>query len=159
MEDPDVRCRLVAQEVNHGDGPTDAFHAATPPLESKRLLFSQWATERKRHGQHLKISCVDIRKAYFNGKPNRSLYVRLPPELGLPRNVLGKLVRCMYETRDAGAIWEPCYVDCLVGMGFEQGLGSPCCFYPRSGKFWWSSMGKISPHWALTSHSTNMKPV
>ena len=129
LDNPDVRCRLVAQEVNHGDGPTDAFYAATPPLESKRLLFSQWATERKRDGRHLKISCVDIRKAYFNGKPNRSLYVRLPPELGLPRNVLGKLVRCMYGTRDAGAIWETCYVDCLVGMGFAQGLGSPCCFY------------------------------
>ena len=128
-ENPDVRCRLVAQEVNHGDGPTDAFYAATPPLEAKRMLFSQWATERKRQGRHLKISCVDIKKAYFNGKPKRNLYVRLPPELGLPRGTLGKLMRCMYGTRDAGAIWEQCYVDCLVGMGFAQGLGSPCCFY------------------------------
>ena len=25
LSDPDVRCRLVAQEVNHGDGPSDAF--------------------------------------------------------------------------------------------------------------------------------------
>ena len=128
-ENPDVRCRLVAQEVNNGDGPTDAFYAATPPLEAKRMLFSQWATERKRQGRHLKISCVDIRKAYFNGKPKRNLYVRLPPELGLPKGTLGKLMRCMYGTRDAGAIWEQCYVDCLVGMGFAQGLGSPCCFY------------------------------
>ena len=129
LEDPDVRCRLVAQEVNHGDSPNDAFYAATPPLEAKRLLFSQWATEQKRGGKFLKISCVDIRKAYFNGIPKRSMYVRLPPELGLPRNILGKLKRCMYGTRDAGAIWEQCYVDCLVGMGFKQGLGSPCCFY------------------------------
>ena len=34
----------------------------------------------------------------------------------------------MYGTRDAGAIWETCYVDCLVDMGFVQGSGSPCCF-------------------------------
>ena len=67
--EPDVRCRLVAQEVNYGDGATDAFYAATPPLEAKRLLFSQWATERNRGGKHLKISCVEIRKAYFNGRP------------------------------------------------------------------------------------------
>ena len=60
LSDPDVRCRLVAQEVNHGDGPADAFYAATPPLEAKRLLFSQWAKERKRHGKHLKLSFVDI---------------------------------------------------------------------------------------------------
>ena len=128
LANPDVRCRLVAQEVNHGDGPTDAFYAATPPLEAKRLLFSQWATERKRDGQNLKLSFVDIRKAYFNGRPKRSLYVRLPPELGLPKSTVAKLERCMYGTRDAGAIWETCYVDCLVGMGFVQGSGSPCCF-------------------------------
>ena len=35
----------------------------------------------------------------------------------------------MYGSRDAGPIWETCYVDCLVGMGFAQGLGSPCSFY------------------------------
>ena len=128
LSDPDVRCRLVAQEFNHGDGPTDAFYAATPPREAKRMLFGQWAKERKRHGKHLKLSFVDIRKAYFNGKPKRSLYVRLPPELGLPKDVVAKLERCMYGTRDAGAIWETCYVDCLVGMGFVQGVGSPCCF-------------------------------
>ena len=32
---PDVRCRLVAREVNlHAD---ESFYAATPPLEAKRL--------------------------------------------------------------------------------------------------------------------------
>ena len=75
------------------------------------------------------VSCVDICKAYFNGIPTRNLYVRLPAELGLPKNVLGKLVRCMYGTRDAGAIWEQCYVDCLINLGFSQGVASPCCFY------------------------------
>ena len=39
IHSPDVKARLVAQEV--GDGPDAACYAATPPLESKRLLFSQ----------------------------------------------------------------------------------------------------------------------
>ena len=52
----------------------------------------------------------------------------MPLELGLPRDVVGKFDRCMYGTRDAGASWESCYVDCLVGMGLVQGLGYPCCF-------------------------------
>lgn len=34
----------------------------------------------------------------------------------------------MYGTRDAGAIWESCYVESLVNMGFVQGHASPCCF-------------------------------
>ena len=88
--DPDVRCRLVAQEVAIGDS-DPSFYAATPPLENKRLLFSQWATERTRGGKALKLSFVDIVKAYFNGRPTRSLYVRLPKELGLGREVVGKL--------------------------------------------------------------------
>lgn len=61
--------------------------------------------------------------------PDRSLYVRFPPELGMPQNMVGKLVRCMYGTRDAGSIWEGCYTKCLVDLGFEQGVASPCCFW------------------------------
>ena len=127
-ENPDVRCRLVAQEVNNGAESPD-FYAATPKLEAKRLLFSEWATERTRRGKKLKLSFVDIRKAYFNGRPKRNIYIRLPPELGLPRETLGKLARCMYGTRDAGAIWEQCFADCLVQLGFQQGAASPCCFH------------------------------
>ena len=108
----------MAQEVAHGD--TDpSFYAATPPLENKRLLFSQWATERTRGGKALKLSFVDIVKAYFNGRPTRSLYVRLPKELGLAKGVVGKLTRCLYGTRDAGAMWEECYTSCLVSIGFR----------------------------------------
>ena len=33
---PDVRARLVACEINHGDR-NDIFAASTPPLEAKRL--------------------------------------------------------------------------------------------------------------------------
>ena len=41
-DNPKVRCRFVATEVNHGDTNAD-FYAATPPLECERLLFSQFA--------------------------------------------------------------------------------------------------------------------
>ena len=126
INDPDVRCRLVAQEVNlHHD---ESFYAATPPLEAKRLLFSEFATKQRANGDPLQLSFVDVKKAYFYGIPVRSLYVRLPPELGLGKKVVGKLVRCMYGTRDAGAIWEGCYTSCLVDLGFKQGAASPCCF-------------------------------
>ena len=124
INDPDVRCRLVAQEVNlHAD---DSFFAATPPLEAKRLLFSNFSSRAL--DEKLQISFVDVKKAYFYGIPDRTLYVRLPPELNMGKEVVGKLVRCMYGTRDAGAIWENCYSSCLVNMGFIQGVSSPCCF-------------------------------
>ena len=126
IHDPDVRCRLVAQEVNlHAD---ESFYAATPPLEAKRMIFSEFASKRKMRGKPLQISFVDVKKAYFYGVPERSLYVRFPAEMGMGKRMVGKLVRCMYGTRDAGAIWESCYTTCLLNMGFEQGKASPCCF-------------------------------
>lgn len=103
---PDVRWRLVAQEVNlHAN---DSFYAATPSLEAKRLLFSDWASRQKVDNEYLQLSVVDMKKAYFYSVPDLNLYVRLPPELGMPRTMVGKLVRCMYGTKDAGAMWDNC---------------------------------------------------
>ncbi len=45
-ESPECRGRFVAQEIS--DQPDAAFYAATPPLEAKRVLFSQWAREKLR---------------------------------------------------------------------------------------------------------------
>ena len=67
LEDPDVRCRLVGQEVNlHHD---ESFYAATPPLEAKRLLFSEFASRRERRGKPLQISFVDVKKGIFLWHP------------------------------------------------------------------------------------------
>ena len=64
INDPDVRCRLVAQEINlHHD---ESFYAATPPLEAECMLFSQWAMEQTRGKEELCLSFIDVRKAYFN---------------------------------------------------------------------------------------------
>ena len=41
----DVRCRLVAREM--GGSKSDDFDNPIPPLEAKRLLFSEAATKRK----------------------------------------------------------------------------------------------------------------
>ena len=126
IADPDVRCRLVGQEVNlFAD---ESFYTVTPPLEAKRLIFSEYASEQSRNGKPLQISFIDVKKAYFYGVPTRDIYVRLPYELGVSKKFVGKLVRCMYGTRDAGAIWESCYASALINLGFVQGGASPCCF-------------------------------
>ena len=114
QSDPDVRARLVAQEISsHAD---TSFFAATPPLEAKRMLLSQFSTERRRRGHNLKLSFIDVQKAYFYGTPSRKIFIRPPVELGLPKHVVMELHRCMYGTRDAGSIWEQVYSDALTGM-------------------------------------------
>ena len=58
INDPGVRCRLVAQEVNlHAD---DSFYAATPPLEAKRMLFSNFSSRAL--NEKIQISFVDVKK-------------------------------------------------------------------------------------------------
>ena len=42
---------------------------------------------------------------------------------------MGKLVRCAYGTRDAGAIWEDTYRGALESFRFISGTSSPCCFH------------------------------
>ena len=91
-DNPDIRARLVACELNKGDK-HDSFFASTPPLEAKKMLFAQFTQERHRNGKPLRLSFVDVRKAYFNGIPKRPLYMAFPKELGLPANLVAKQVR------------------------------------------------------------------
>ena len=131
-QSPDMRARLVACEVNHGQR-NDAFYASTPPLESKKALFSMYATEQSRLNSKgekmpLRLLFIDIKKAYVNAIPVRDVYMRLPGELGLSKDVVGKQTRCVYGTRDAGMLWEETYRVALENVGFQSGLANPCLF-------------------------------
>ena len=42
-QEPDVRARLVACEVNHKGTREEAFHASTPPLEANTIVFHKYA--------------------------------------------------------------------------------------------------------------------
>ena len=95
------------------------------------MLFSEWATRRTHQGKPLKMSFIDVRKAYFYGTPSRNLFIRPPAEMGLPKGLVARLERCMYGCRDSGSIWEAVYTDALKALGFTQGVASPCCFYHR----------------------------
>ena len=64
LKEPDVRARLVACEV--AKDRVFAFYASTPPLESKKALFSRHAAQRTKDGQPLALSFIDIKKAYLN---------------------------------------------------------------------------------------------
>ena len=48
-QNPDVRARLVACEVNYGTK-EDSFYAATPLLEAKNILFAKYAQEQIKKG-------------------------------------------------------------------------------------------------------------
>ena len=74
----------------------------------------------------MRLSFVDIQKAYSNGVPSRLIYMSLPPQLGLPKCVVAKQTRCVCGTRDAGMIWEQGCKDALENVGFISGVSDPC---------------------------------
>ena len=60
---------------------TDLVAASTPPLEAKKLLFSMLASLRKdARGRPLELAFIDVRKAYFNAVPKRTIH-RIPPRV------------------------------------------------------------------------------
>jgi hypothetical protein len=120
-EHPEIRCRLVCQEVKTYN--SEEFFAATPPIESLRLILSLAADDERRQ-----VTLVDISRAYFNALIARLVHVELPPQAGYSKDLVGQLVKCMYGTRDAAQGWEHTYRQALEEMGFHRGRASPCVF-------------------------------
>ncbi len=119
---PLIRSRFVVKEI--ATYKTDEFFAATPPLESFRLLLSLAAS-----GPHeTKIEVLDARKAHLHAFAARTVFTQLPPEEAAP-GYCARLVRCLYGTRDAPKGWEAYLAEQLVALGFAKGRASPCCFY------------------------------
>ena len=122
---PDYRARFVAKEYNVGVDPT--LYAATPPLEALKLLIAH-AAGQKGKGVHIMIS--DVKRAYFNAKAQRELYVELPVEdAGYQEGYVGKLALALYGTRDAASLWQECLAEHLIECGFRRGRSNPCVFF------------------------------
>jgi len=77
-----------------------------------------------------RIVHVDIKRAYFNAKCLRDVYVELDAsDKGEgEEDMVGKLNFAMYGTRDAASSWEACYSEMMAKAGFTQGVFTPCVF-------------------------------
>ena len=144
-EDPEYRCRLVAQEINRGK--REDLFAATPPLEGLKVLFSLAVTEGTGFGTGsrrggMKLDFIDVRRAYFHAKARRRVYVRLPAEDAEP-GMCGLLGKAMYGTQDAAQCWEYEYCDFMIDSGFDRGMGSPCVFYHELRQMWVVVHGEV----------------
>ena len=64
---PEIRCRLVAQEIKTPNA-TSKFYAATPPVETLRLILSHAA-----ESEQYQVSLVDVSRAYFNVEAEREV--------------------------------------------------------------------------------------
>ena len=117
---PEIRCRLVAREVKKAN-----FFASTPPLEAVKFLISEAMTKRvSRNNRPLKLSFIDVKKAHLCSDVLRELYVGPPPEANEPPDIVWRLQRAMYGTRDAAAAWEREWTKTLNSVWFESGVSN-----------------------------------
>ena len=110
---PLIRSRFVVKEI--ATYKSDDFFAATPPLESFRLLLSLAASD----AGDTKIEVLDARKAHLHAFAERTVFTQLPPEEMAP-GYCARLVRCLYGTRDAPKRWEAFLAEQLVALGFAN---------------------------------------
>ena len=121
---PDVRSRLVAKDfANTRD---DAFFAATPPLEALRLLLSDMMSGTAGGAEETKLMVLDAKKAHLHAWAERDLFVELPAEAG---GGFARLVRSLYGTRDAPALWEAYAAAQLTALGFRRGRSNACVYW------------------------------
>ena len=122
---PDYRSRFVGKEYNNC---VDAsLYAATPPLEALKLMIAHTASSGDLSA-HIMFS--DVKRAYFNAKARRELYVELPEEdSGYEEGYVGRLALALYGTRDAASLWQECLAEHLISLGFARGRSNSCVFF------------------------------
>ena len=74
---PDIRSRWVAKDIAYYK--TDAFFAATPPLEALRLIMSEASSQSPRVGKELNLMLLDAKRpTSMQKRAGRSTWI-FPP--------------------------------------------------------------------------------
>ena len=113
--------------MKHEGTREEAFYASTPPLEAKNILFQTYASNPTRPAYLRDCHLYTCARPISTVSRSAICFLTSPRELGLPPNLVGRQVRCVYGTRGAGGIWKDCCRDCLEDKGFSSGGSSPCC--------------------------------
>ena len=82
----------------------DDLFAATPPLVEKKMLLPLAMTDSFGYSSNshkqMKLEFIDIRRAYYQARARREIYVQVPPEDDEP-GMCGKLNKALQGTRHA----------------------------------------------------------
>jgi len=126
-DSPNYRRRLVGREIKKDKIVRNDLYAATPPLEVIKLLIAKCAMGQK-SSRPLRIATVDVRRAYFYARAQRTIYVEIPAEdwKAGDEGKIARLEMSLYGTRDAATNWARAVEEALIGIGFKRGIASTC---------------------------------
>ena len=124
---PKVRCRLVAQELGFGSKEDELF-AGTPSMTAVKMILAKMANNRSKD---MELMVVDVKCAFLYGKMRRNVYIELPTqdEQSMNYEIVGKLDRAMYGTRDAPLIWQGEVRRVMHKLGFVASMLQPGVYH------------------------------
>ena len=126
---PDIRSRCVVKGIAYSKR-NDIF-AGTPSLEALKLLASKLASSNKGHRAAKRLQVLGVKRVFLYAELEREVYIELPEEAKRPGegDVVGRLDRAMYGTREALQAWQRHITDLLRDLGCVAGKSQPCVFH------------------------------
>ena len=127
VEQPHIKCRLVAQELGYGQR-IDELFSGTPSLMSMKMAIVHAA----KGGRGIMV--MDVKCAFLYGDCRRRIYIELPrqdPKHGAG-DLVGRLQKAMYGTRDAPQIWAKEVQKAMEGLGFVISVLQPSVYHHPS---------------------------
>eukprot|EP00973_Karenia_brevis_P034596 4773839-Karenia_brevis.AAC.1 len=124
-----IRSRLVAKDFKFLGGTRFDLFAATPPLETFKLLISHLASSHST-AEDVCLLYVDVRRAYFHAPVRSDTYIQIPAEDWQPgdETKVGKLNVSLYGTREAASNWQEETINFMTEKGFIKGQATTCAF-------------------------------
>jgi hypothetical protein len=101
---------------------------------SQRLILALAVTLRDKNNETPTLYLRDISQAYVQSRTPlaRDFYAKLPPELGLPPNMILKLVQPLYGVPEAGNHWFQTYHRYhREKLKMEQSTYDPCLLFTK----------------------------
>ena len=119
---PHIRLRLVGREI--ANDKIDDLFAATPPLESLKVVTSISASNQKR-ARPFRILSMDVKRAYFYASATHPVFIEIPIENRRPgdEEYVAQFNLSLYGTRDAAQHWTKTYTQLWTSIGFKTGKG------------------------------------
>ena len=135
------RSRLVAKDFNHGSSLLERaeFYYPTIPIEIYKVLLAVAAGRQRTHlprAQQYAVQILDISKAYSYSKPQRTVYIKLPPEVNPDGTKCGKLLKTLEGCRDGSKNWGEELASTLLECGFVRAQSLPSLFYNKAWECW-----------------------
>ena len=98
--------------------------------QASRSSPSESSDSGPKNRRFKKFQLLDVSRAHFHAFAKRRVWIRLPAEaLRGRKDVVGLLLRCMYGTRDASALWEDTWLEELLKLGSKKGSFTICLLY------------------------------